>query len=104
MFLPPGNGADSSDENVWNSTYLNAVNTDFPEFMAAVEALSPGSIGVLDHVALSYYSGFTNITNSSGRIRAAPKYRATALVYPVTGYEAKQVMGSQRRRRTSSTP
>jgi hypothetical protein len=61
-------------------------------------------MGTLAHVNLSYYKGFTNVTNSSGRERAVPTYRDAALVDPVTGYFGKAIMGSQRRRRTSTTP
>jgi hypothetical protein len=60
-------------------------------------------MGVLAHVNLSYYKGFVNVENSSGRERAAPTYRDSALLDPVTGYVVKQVVGSQRRRRTATT-
>jgi len=72
-------------------------------FMAEIEALSVGAVGALGHVNLSYYQGFKNITNSSGRERAVPTYRNTALLDVVQGYAAKSVVGSQRRRRTSTT-
>ena len=104
MVLPPGVAADQSNENEWDSTFISAVNTGVDAFFAEINGLSVGSMGTLQHVNLSYYKGFTNHTNTSGRERAVPTYRDTALVDTVTGYATKAVMGSQRRRRISTTP
>lgn len=103
-FLPAGIESDLLAPNTWTESFLSAVETGFSGFITAVEALSVGAVGTLQHVNLSYYKGFTNITNSSGRERAVPTYRATALVDSITGYAVKQIIGSQKRRRTSSTP
>jgi hypothetical protein len=104
MFLPPPAAGQLSGLNKWLSAFVTSTNTHIQAFFAAVEALSVGSMGTLTHVNLSYYKGFTNITNSSGRERAVPKYRDTALVETVTSYATKQTIGSQKRRRTSTTP
>jgi len=104
MFFPPGLIADTETNATWTSGYIAAVNTGFGEFFSDLTALSIGAMGTLNHVNLSYYKGFTNIANSSGRERAVPTYRATALHDPVESYNGKVVMGSQRRRRTSTTP
>lgn len=104
MFLPPGTSADINNENMWSGSFLTAVNSAFGAFISQIEGLSIGSMGTLQHVNLSYYKGFTNITNSSGRTRAVPTYRSSALLDTITGYSAKAVLGSQRRRRTSTTP
>ncbi len=104
MFLPGGVMADISTNATWEGSFLSAVNTAVGNFIDVIEGESIGSMGTLQHVNLSYYKGFTNITNSSGRERAVPTYRATALHDNVTGYAAKAVMGSQRRRRTSTSP
>jgi hypothetical protein len=104
MYLPPGNSADSANDNVWGSGFISGVNTGVAAFFSGIEGLSVGSMGTLQHVNLSYYKGFTNITNSSGRERAVPTYRATALHDNVVNYSCKASMGSQKRRRTSTTP
>lgn len=104
MYLPPPGRDAYAGENKWSTAYTGATNTAMGAFFAAIEALSIGAIGTLQHVNLSYYSGFTNITNSSGRTHAAPKYRAAALVDQVTGYKTNVVMSSQRRRRQATTP
>lgn len=103
MFLPTPGDPELLDAGHYTSTFITAVNTGVGNFFAAIEALSIGAVGALAHVNLSYYSGFTNVTNSSGRTRAAPKYRATALVDTVESYSCKAVVGSQRRRRTATT-
>lgn len=103
MYLPGGAYANLLDISHWESSYITSVNTDIEAFFAAIAADTVGSMGVFAHVNLSYYKGFTNITNSSGRERAAPTYRSTALLDTVTGYNTKAVVGSQRRRRTSTS-
>lgn len=104
IYWPPGTTGDIADEGHWTPDYITAVGTQTAAFFAQVEAISQGAVGVLKHVNLSYYESFTNIENSSGRMRAVPKYRAAALVDVVNGYAPKAVLGSQRRRRTSTTP
>lgn len=104
MFLPPADTSALSDASTWAGSHVSGVSSAVAAFFAALEALSIGAMGTLQHVNLSYYKGFTNITNSSGRERAVPTYRATALHDNVTGYFAKATVGSQRRRRTSTTP
>lgn len=103
-YLPAGVIGDFQTEATWTSAFVGTVESDFNAFISAVEALSVGSVGTLTHVNLSYYSGFTNHTNTSGRERAVPTYRNTAQHDNITGYFAKPVIGSQKRRRTSTTP
>lgn len=104
MFLPPGVESDLLTQGTYSSGFTAAATSGVGNFFSAIAALSVGSMGTLKHVNLSYYSGFTNHTGTSGRARAVPTYRATALHDNVTSYSAKNVVGSQRRRRTASTP
>lgn len=104
MFLPPPDDTSLVSLDKYTAGFISDVNTAISGLMSDIAGLTVGSMGTLSHVVLSYYSGFTNVTNSSGRTRAAPKYRTpNALVYPVTGYACKAVVGSQRRRRTATT-
>lgn len=103
MFLPAGTQSDGLDAGHWSSAFIDSVNTGITAFFSEIEGLSIGAIGTLAHVNLSYYQGFTNVTNSSGRTRAAPKYRTSALVDTVESYSCKGTMGSQKRRRNAST-
>lgn len=104
IFLPPPVTDVLVDSGHYNNTFTADVSTDVGNFFSDIAALSVGSMGTLAHVNLSYYKGFTNITNSSGRERAVPKYRDAAVVDPVTGYATKALIGSQRRRRNATTP
>jgi hypothetical protein len=104
MFLPPPVETDLVDNGAWTSAFVGDLTTQAGVFFAAIEALSIGAMGTLQHVNLSYYKGFTNIANSSGREHAVPTYRATALHDNVVGYAGKAIIGSQRRRRTSTSP
>lgn len=103
MFLPPPPNSEQLDEGHWDSGFVTSVNSGMTAFMAEIEALTIGSMGTLAHVNLSYYKGFTNVTNSSGRTRAAPTYRTSALLDTVEGYACKAVLGSQKRRRVATT-
>jgi len=103
MFLPPPNQTQMLDAGHWTAAHVTAVQTAIVGFMAAVTAIDVGAVGALGHVNLSYYKGFTNVTNSSGRTRAAPTYRAAALLDVVTGYAVKAEIGSQKRRRIATT-
>jgi hypothetical protein len=103
MFWPPPVTSDQADGATYNGSFITTMNSAMTAFFGALEALSVGSMGTLTHVNLSYYEGFTNITNSSGRERAVPTYRATALHDNVTGYSTKARIGSQKRRRSATT-
>jgi len=103
MFFPPPSIAAKLNDGTWTTTFVGEVNTAVAAFFTEIEAISVGAVGALAHVNLSYYSGFTNHTNTSGRERAVPTYRTAALVDTVNGYSCKARMGSQKRRRAAST-
>lgn len=103
MFIPPSVTTNQADAGHWTDGFLTSVNAAFTAFIAEITALDIGSIGALNHVNLSYYKGFTNITNSSGRTRAVPTYRDSALVDSVEGYATKALIGSQKRRRNATS-
>ncbi|MGH9919210.1 MAG: hypothetical protein ACRD6W_10150, partial [Nitrososphaerales archaeon] len=103
IFLPPPNVDRLANAYQWTTDTVGAIQTNFESFFSDVTGDSVGSMGTLSHVNLSYYQGFTNVTNSSGRTRAVPTYRAAAKVDAITGYAVKQIIGSQRRRRTATT-
>jgi len=104
MYSPPGCTGDLATAATYVSGFVAGLSAWPLAFFTAIEALDVGSMGTLDHVNLSYYKGFTNITNSSGRERAVPTYRTTALHDPVVGYAGKTEVASQRRRRTATAP
>jgi hypothetical protein len=103
MYIPPSITGDLDSDTTWEGSWVTTVEEAVAAMFAAIEALSIGAMGTLKHVNLSYYQSFTNVENTSGRMRAAPKYRAVAKSDPVTGYFGKAELSSQRRRRTSTT-
>lgn len=103
IYWPPPGTSELENAGQWSDSYVTGLNTDTAAFFNEITALSIGAMGALAHVNLSYYSGFKNITNSSGRERAVPTYRDTALVDVITGYAAKKTIGSQKRRRRATT-
>lgn len=103
MFLPGPTSNQLQDVGHFTDAWVTTVSAAVAAFFTEVEALSVGAVGTLAHVNLSYYDGFTNLENSSGRMRAVPKYRATALLDTVESYACKKVIGSQKRRRTAVT-
>lgn len=102
MFLPPGPSDMLADWGHWTDDWLTEVNTGIGAFFTEIQALDIGTLGSLTHVNLSYYKGFTNVPNSSGRERAVPTYRDAAVLDTVTGYSCKARLGSQKRRRAST--
>lgn len=104
VFLPWGVDGDLVNPATWVSTFGADAQSAFEAFITAVTGLSEPSIAIKNHVNVSYYQGFKNIANSSGRERAVPQYRASALTDIVTSYAYDPTIGSQRRRRTSTTP
>jgi hypothetical protein len=104
MFSPPPGNTAMQSAGLWLPGFLPQWQTGMTAFIAAVVGQTFGSIVIQHHINLSYYHMFDNVTDSSGRIHAAPRYKATATSDIITGYALKQVIGSQRRRRTATTP
>lgn len=106
MFIPPPSDNALLDQAHFTPAYLATVNTQFQAFINAIEALSVGSMGTLSHVNVSFYEGYNTATPPwrGPGYKYPPKYRETALVDTIVGYSAKAVVGSQRRRRTATTP
>jgi hypothetical protein len=104
MFLPPPSLNETASPSKFTDSYLTGLGNQFPLFFAAISGVTVGATVVTAHVNVSYYQGFTNVTNSSGRTRAAPKYRTAALVDVIEGYAPKALIGSQKRRRAATTP
>jgi len=104
MYLPPTATSNQYNDMTWSTGYVSACNSGAAAFFGAIEALSVGSMGTLQHVNLSYYHGYNNVEVPDTRAYAKPTYRATAITDKVTGYYTKGLISSQRRRRTSTTP
>lgn len=106
IYLPPGVEGDLTDDAHWSGSFANGAATAFAALQTAIAALSIGSMGTLAHVNLSYYKGYNTATPPwrGPGFKYPPMYRDSALVLPITGYFGKTIVGSQRRRRYSTTP
>jgi hypothetical protein len=107
FYLPPGVTTDMATVSTWNSSYITAVNTNVANVFSSIEALSLSSLGTLAHAYVSYYDGVATTTPPwrGPGFKYPPKYRSpNALTFPVLNYSCKAIIGSQRRRRSSTTP
>lgn len=106
IYLPPTVAGNMLDPGHWQPSFISGVNTQVAAFFAAIAALSIGSMGTLNHVNISFYNGVYTTTPPwrGPGYKYPPKYRTTPLVDNISGYSCKAVIGSQRRRRTASSP
>jgi len=98
-YWPFGIQTDLNDRNTWKSTFTSAALTGFNAFFTAVAAAGWGAAGTVDHVTVSYYSGFSVVTNPiTHRARNVPTLRGTPVVDAVQSVFCNAQLGSQRRR------
>lgn len=106
IYWPGPPAAGLADNSHWGSSTLTSFNSATSAFFAALNALSIGAMGTLQHSNVSFFHG-KNTASPPWRgpgYKYPPAYRATALVDTVEGYSAKAEIGSQKRRRTALTP
>ena len=101
QFWPLGVESNLLDPSNWNSTFLSAFNTAYGAYRADVQSGVWSGGGTLTPVMVSYYSGFTNVTYPTGRMRAVPTRRTTPLVDIVVNEAPRVTIGSQRRRQST---
>lgn len=98
-YWPLGTATDLASNRSWSSSFVTAGNTGLTNFFAAVLAGGWTGSGTLTHVNVSYFHGFTVVTNPlTGRARNVPTVRVTPLQDVVTGIACKPSVGTQRRR------
>lgn len=99
IYLPFGGPGDSVSRQHWGASYLTAVSSGLSTFFAAVIGLTAGTTVISEHVNVSYYSGFTVVTNPvTHRSRNVPTVRTTPVVDVVASYGVATPIASQRRR------
>lgn len=98
-FWPFGTQADMSNELEWTSGYLTQVNTDLAAFYSAFIGSTSGGCTVGARCNVSYYSGFTVHTGTTGRARNVPTTRSTPLVDDLQLIGANGFISVQRKRR-----
>lgn len=98
-YWPFGSATALTNPQRWDPTYLASIQENIETFFAAVPGFVWSGGGTLQHVNVSYFSGFTVVTSpTTGRARNVPTVRATPLVDAVTAYVARAHVGTQRRR------
>jgi hypothetical protein len=91
------------DAQTWKATFISGFPTSWQAFITAIKTSPPASFGALSQVNVSYYQGFTTVTNPiTHRARNVPTLRGTPLVDPMIGYSMNPKVGSQRRRNLQS--
>lgn len=99
IFFPFGVVADTLNMQNWTSGLTTATSTGFIAFINAIVAAGWTGASTLNHVNVSYFSGFTVVTNPiTHRARNVPTLRGTPLQDNVTGYAVEPGIASQRRR------
>lgn len=99
MFIPGGMSEDLTTGNLWTAAYISAFNTGFVAFQNAVLAAGWTGAGTLSAVNVSYFQGFTVVTNPvTHRARNVPTLRATPLVDAIITQGIEDTPAIQRRR------
>lgn len=99
IFLPLGVAANLAGNLKWTPAFVLSAGTSFQSFINLVLATPWTAGGPLTHVNVSYFSGFTVVTNPvTHRARNVPTLRGAPVVDAVTLYTTELNVGSQRRR------
>jgi hypothetical protein len=103
-YWPLGNVDDIDTGDVWQPDSVTAFSTAVVGVIDSLVGEAAGSTTIANHVAVSYYSGFTAIENPfTGRYRNVPTLRTTPLVFEVTDVVMRNYYGSQLRRRIKTS-
>jgi hypothetical protein len=96
--------ADMATPQTWTSGFLSAMQAAWTAFEAECIASPPTPITDLTSAVVSYYQGFTVVTNPiTGRARNVPKLRvAGPVVFGVDEFNVNPKIASQRRRSLQS--
>jgi len=98
-YWPIGQSTSLSTPQLWSSADVAAWQTAFETFFANVESAEWSGAGGLQHCNVSYYHGFTVITDPiTGRARNLPTLRDAPLIDAVSSIVARRHIGTQRRR------
>jgi hypothetical protein len=104
-FLPAGAAGWLETDGTWQSVDIANVTGSFQLFINEVLATTGLTCSLTNQVALSLYKSFQTVgPDKEGRLHYPPAYRATSQIYPVTSVAGSLLVGSQRRRRESTTP
>lgn len=98
-YWPFGADNDITSEQTWGTTFTSAVATGFQNMITSMLGAGWTGAGTLTHVNVSYFSGFTVVTNPiTHRARNVPTLRVSPTVDTISAYVVRPSIGTQRRR------
>lgn len=101
-FYPMGTASDVSGTGQWTGGALSAFNTAVGNFFGDMVLAGWSGAGTITNVNVSYYQGFTVVTNPiTHRARNVPTLRGAPVVDTVLAQGIDANIGSQRRRNLS---
>jgi hypothetical protein len=101
VYYPAGASADLATADTWTSAFTTGLLTNWNGYQAAWinQLTSVGALGGVTAVNVSYFNGFTVVTNPiTGRARNVPKARALPLTDVIASTAINPKIGVQRRR------
>lgn len=105
VYWPIGIGSDLTSPSAWDGSSITAFELGLNDYIIGTEALSVSGTSLGALCSISYYQGFTAVTNPiTGRTRDVPKVRSVAIAPDVIiTLAVNPKPGSQRRRQQHST-
>jgi hypothetical protein len=98
-YWPFGVEGDLGDPQHWNPSFVTEFTGALRAFFAAILGDAPAGMGMVSHVNVSYFAGFTVVTSPiTGRARNVPTLRGAPVVDQVLSIEGRELVGTQRRR------
>jgi hypothetical protein len=98
-YLPWLVETDLTNRRAWNGAAVATAEGRLSTIFAAIIGASSGSTTITEHINISYFDGFTVVTNpTTGRARNVSSRRGTPVVDAITGFTGSTRPASQRRR------
>jgi hypothetical protein len=99
-YLPLGGDGDLATQQTWTTTFVSNVQASLDGLRSDIAATSFAGCALVALVNVSYYQGFTLVTNPiTGRGRNVPKLRVGGpIVDAATNWVCENRLSSQRRR------
>jgi hypothetical protein len=99
IYMPYGTQTDIQGSQTFTTTYQSAMQSALNAFVTAIIAAAPSGTTITSVVNVSYYEGFTVVTNPiTGRSRNVSTARTTPLIDAVLSTAVNVKFASQRRR------
>ena len=98
IYWPYFDEGNIQDAQHWKTADLNELSADLAEWRTAWDGLIPADLGTITPVTVSYYSGFTVHTGTTGRARNVSTPRGSAVLDNVNSRVLQVGIASQRRR------